>query len=59
MNSACADYFDWLINEREPYPTKLSRELVLSENTGRHCPINRGPTVVLSSESKKECVTDG
>lgn len=43
LNSACADYFDWLVNEKEPYPTVLSKEMLLTEQTGRICPINRGP----------------
>lgn len=60
MNSSCAEYFDWLINEREPYPDSLEKELLLSEETGRKCSVVRGPVLTVSKNLKKgECVPDG
>ena len=60
MNSVCGEFFDWLINEREPYPITLSKELCLTAETGRVCPVNRGPVLSLPKDMKREeCITDG
>lgn len=60
MNSVCGEYFDWLVNEREPYPESLNKELDLTAETGRNCSVIRGPILSIpKSSERKECVSNG
>lgn len=48
-----AEYFDWLVNEKEPFPEPLLNNLASVTIEGRRCNIKRGPVLTVLTNKER------